>query len=43
MNSGEFDGMDDEDEDALVYLSRVTFWVCSNRTFGVNGPVFGVR
>ena len=43
VNSGEFDGMDDEDEDALVYLSRVTFWVCSNRTFGVNGPVFGVR
>lgn len=38
VNSGESDGMDEE---ALVYLSRVTFWVGSNRTEGENGPVFG--
>lgn len=39
MNSGESDGMDDEE--AFVYLSRVTFCVGSNRTEGENGPVFG--
>jgi hypothetical protein len=40
VNSGESDGMDDDE--VLVYLSRVTFGVGSNRTEGENGPIFGV-
>lgn len=43
MNSGESDVMDDEDDDDLLYLSRVIFLGCSNRTVGENGPDFGAR
>lgn len=43
MSNSESDVMDDEDDDALVYLSRVIFWGCSNRTVGGNGPDFGDR
>ena len=43
VNNSECDVMGDGDDDALVYLSGVIFWICSNRTGGENGPVFGAR